>query len=96
MINNIYYLLYFHKKCNNIIQYGDNIIKKYCDYVNLKLNKYFSQEQQIQLKLYNFNQDLLYKFAFEDVEDITFDNLNKEILYNFFDEISFVDIKQFI
>jgi hypothetical protein len=93
--NKIYYLLNFHKKCNYIIVYGDKIIKKYCEYVNLLLGKYFSVEEQKQLKLYNFNYDLLYKFAFGDVEDISFDNINEDILCDFFDKISFVDIKEF-
>lgn len=95
MRNKIYYLLDFHKQCNYVIRYRDNTITKYCNYVNLKLDEYFSKEQQIQLKLHNFNHELLYKFAFEDIEDISFDDLNEEILCKFFDEISFVDLKLF-
>lgn len=41
MRDKIYYLLYFHKKCINIINYGDDLINKYCIYVNTQLNKYF-------------------------------------------------------
>ena len=95
MRNKIYYLLDFHNKCNQIINYGDTIINKYCNYINLLLNKYFSQEEQKQLKMYDFNHELLYKFAFEDVDDISFDDLNEDKLCDFFDKISFVDIKEF-
>ena len=95
MRNKIYYLLDFHMKCLNVIGYGDDTIEKYCKYVNSLLDTFFSSEQQIQLKMNNFNYELLYKFAFEDVDDISFDNLDENILCDFFDKISFIDIKSF-
>ena len=85
MTNQIYYLLDFHKKCVSIIRYGDDIIDKYCVYVNLQLDKYFTDEQQIQLKLKNFNRDLLDKFAYGDVENISFidlDEIEKQDFYS--------------
>jgi len=93
--NNIYYLLDFYKKCTQIVKYGDSVIKKFCHYINIQLNKYFSMEQQVQLKFHNFNCDTLNKFVFEDIDDISFVNINQDTLGNFFDEVSFVDIKQF-
>ncbi len=91
MRDKIYYLLDFHKKCINVVNY-DDIINKYCNYVNTQLNKYFSIEQQLQLKLHNFNYNLLNKIAFEN---ISFDNLDEELLCIFFDEISFIGLKIF-
>lgn len=95
MRNKIYYLLDFHKKCCEVNNHGEQLINKYCDYVNSMLDKYFSIDQQIQLKLRNFNSELLYKFSFDEVDDISFDGLDDEKLDDFFDKISFVSIKAF-
>lgn len=95
MRNNIYYLLDFHKKCIQIIGYGDFIINKYCEYVNLLLDDYLTDNEQKQLKLHNFNYDLIYKFAFGDVDDISFDGIDKNKLDDFFDKISFIDVEEF-
>ena len=43
-------------------------------------NKYFLIEQQTQLKLHNFNHELLYKFIYENIDYIIFDNIDEDIL----------------
>ena len=91
-MNEIYYLLEFHKKCCSIIDYGDNIINKYCSFVNFILDKNFTLQEQIQLKLNNFNYELLYKFAYSNVDDITFNNIDKIKLAELFDKICYIDI----
>jgi hypothetical protein len=85
--NNIYYLLDFHKKCEDIAKHGDEIIDKYCKYVNMLLNKYFSEDQQRQ-----FCYKDVYSFAYEDVYGISFDNIGPQLLSEFFDKVSFVDM----
>jgi hypothetical protein len=91
-MNQIYYLLEFHKKCCRISTYGDTIISNYCSFVNKLLNENFEYEEQKQLRMVNFNSELLCKFAFEDVDGITFDNLDEIKLSKLFDEICYVDI----
>ena len=71
--------------------YGDKIINNYCKFVNNVLNEYFTIQEQKQLKLYEFNPELLHKLAYYDVEDITFDNLDKINLFKLFDKICYVD-----
>jgi len=56
MNDQIYYLLDFHKKCIRIITYDETIIDKYCIYVNLQLNRFFTKEEQEQLKMSNFER----------------------------------------
>lgn len=90
-MNEIYYLLEFHKKCVRISSYGDNVINNYCKFVNNLLNEHFTIQEQKQLKLYEFNPQLLYKIAYYDVEDITFDNLDKNNLFKLFNKICYVD-----
>ncbi len=87
----IYYLLDFHKKCFRISKYSDVIIENYCKFVNLMLNNNFNIEEQKQLKLYEFDEMLLHEFAYDAIEGITFDNLDKNKLHNVFYEICFVD-----
>lgn len=93
-MNEIYYLLEFHKKCFSISSYGDNIINNYCKFVNNILNEHFTTQEQKQLKLYEFNPQLLYKFAYDDVENITFDNLDKNNLFKIFNKICYVDLDE--
>lgn len=95
MRNQIYYLLDFHKQCQIIIQNSEEIVDKYCEYINLLLNKYFTDEEQMQLKLKNFDSDKLYQFAYTGVENISFDNINPIILEDFFNKISFINLKYF-
>ena len=95
MNDQIYYLLDFHKKCIRIITYDETIIDKYCIYVNLQLNRFFTKDEQEQLKMLNFDKDKLYEFAYSDVKGISFDGLNKKDLYDLFDLISFVDLYNF-
>jgi hypothetical protein len=88
--NQIYYLYDFHAQCENILRYGIIIINKYIKYVNLKLNKYFTKEEQIQLRLDNFDLNLMNIFAYNDLpERISFDGIDKEKLFKFFDEICY-------
>lgn len=95
MINKIYYLLDFHKKCNQIVSHNDDVIDKYCKFINLLFCKYFSSEEQTKLKMYNFYKKMLYQFGFEDIDDITFDGIDENNLNNFFDKISFICIENF-
>ena len=90
-MSEIYYLLNFHKKCEQIACYGTSVINNYCLFVNKILNELFDQDQQKQLKLYGFNKDVLYEFAYNDVDDISFDNLDKQNLYKLFNKICHVD-----
>ena len=90
-MNEIYYLLEFHKKCCRISIYSDTIINNYCKFVNLILNDNFTIQEQKQLKLYEFNPELLNKFAYYDVENIKFDNLDKCKLSKLFDDICYID-----
>lgn len=90
-MNEIYYLLEFYKKCVRISSYGDKVINNYCKFVNNVLNEHFTIQEQKQLKLYEFNPQLLYNLAYYDVEDITFDNLDKNNLSNLFNKICYVD-----
>jgi hypothetical protein len=90
-MNEIYYLLEFHKKCCRIACYGDTIISNYCNFVNTILNDNFTIQEQKQLKLYNFNSDLLYKFAYDDVNDITFNDLDKDKLFTLFEKICYIN-----
>lgn len=90
--NKIYYLYDLHKSCQYIIQQCDDIILKYIKYVNYNLKKYFTELQQKQLELYNFNYDLLYKIAYQDLpHNISFDTIEDNILYKFFDLICIED-----
>lgn len=95
MRDKIYYLMDFHKKCTQIMMYGDELSNRYCDFVNAELNKHFSVEEQKQLKLHNFNYDIIYEFAFGDVDGISFDGLDDVKLFLLFDQISFVDLDMF-
>jgi hypothetical protein len=95
MTNNIYYLLDFYKKCSIIINYDEKTINNYCKYVQSLLDTYFNINEQKQLRLYNFNHDLMYKFVYQEIDDILFDNLDELKLHDFFDKISVVDIKNF-
>jgi len=95
MRSQIYYLLDFHKKCERIITYGIEIIEDYCIYVNFQLNRWFSIEEQKQLKMFEFDKDKLYEFAYGDVDDISFDGLDNNNLFVLFDLISFVDLQDF-
>jgi hypothetical protein len=88
MRNKIYYLLVFHIKCTSVARYGNEIINNYCNYVNSLLHKYFNVNEQIQLKLNNFDINKLYKFAYDTVEDISFDNIDENTLYIFFEDIT--------
>ncbi len=88
MRNKIYYLLDFHIKCTSVARYGNEIINNYCNYVNSLLHKYFNVNEQIQLKLNNFDINKLYKFAYDTVEDISFDNIDENTLYIFFEDIT--------
>jgi hypothetical protein len=92
MSNQIYYLLDFHKKCVRIITYDIHTIEEYCKYVNFQLNRWFSIEEQKQLKMDNFDKDKLHQFAYEDVDNISFDGLNITYLDYLFHLISFVDL----
>jgi hypothetical protein len=94
MRNNIYYLLDFHKKCCQVINYDKEIIDNYCNYVKLLLDKNFDKNEQSQLQLNNINFELIYKCAYGEIDDISFDNLDKIKLNEFFDKISFVDIEK--
>ena len=73
MRNKIYYLLDFHIKCATVSGYGNIYQYNFINHVNDKLNEYFSIDEQKQLKLYNFNDYKLFEFAYEVVEDISFD-----------------------
>lgn len=56
--------------------------------MNSLLQQYFNVNEQIQLKLNNFDTNKLYEFAYDTVEDITFDNIDENTLYMFFKDIS--------
>jgi hypothetical protein len=88
----IYYLLDFHKVCLHITMYSDNIINKFCEFVNFELNRHFSIEEQQQLKMFCFNRNLLDKFAYNNVEGISFDGLDDNKLYEFFTNIVECDV----
>ena len=88
----IYYLLDFHKKCVQVIKYSDKIIDDYCNYINKRLEENFTVQEQKQLKLFGFDKEQLYNFAYYDVENITFDNLDKNKLFKLFNDVSFVDL----
>jgi hypothetical protein len=60
MRNEIYYLYDLHRKCMSVAQYYQNIISKYCDFVNLRLKENFSSKEQKQLKLNDFDSNKLY------------------------------------
>ena len=95
--NQIYYLFDLHCKCNLIIKYGDDIINKYIEFVKLKLDQCFTKKEQIQLKLNDFNYNLLSKIADCNLpENISFDNIDDIKLFNFFDKVSYnYDIKYY-
>ena len=92
MSNQIYYLLDFYKKCSQIIMYGDDIVNKYCTFVNCELNRYFSVQDQHKMKLIYFDSNKLHQFVYDDIDDITFDGLHEDNLYQLFDKISYIDI----
>ena len=97
MRNQIYYLLDFHNQCQIIIQNSEELTDKYCKYINLLLNEYFTEEEQMQLKLKNFDSNKLYEFAYTGgIENISFDNINPIILEDFFHKISVIDLKYFL
>jgi len=96
MRDKIYYLLDFHKKCQDVIKYSDKTIHKYCEFVIQKLNHYFTTEEQKQLKFININYDFIGNFAYFDIDNIKFDNLDEKNLCDFFEEICFVDINKFM
>lgn len=84
--NPIYYLYDFHKTCRYICKYGEN--DKYINFVNKMLCKYFTKEEQKQLKLNDFDDNLLQQISYDDLpENISFDGIDKNILYEFFDKI---------
>lgn len=86
--NQIYYLYDLHNQCFYVMKYSEKIINKYIKYVNIKLNQYFTKEEQIQLKLYNFDINLMHEFAFTNIpEGISFDNIDKIKLFKFFDDV---------
>jgi hypothetical protein len=91
--NELYYLLEFHKECERICRHGEMYQNKYIQYVNKLLNKYFTLEEQIQLKLFNFDDKLLHKFAYSHVYGITFDNINKDNLRVFFNMVCYTYVE---
>lgn len=95
MKNQIYYLLDFHKKCSKIITYDKDTIIKYCTYVNFQLNRWFSIEEQKQLQLYDFDHYKLSDFVYDNVDDVSFDGLDENKLYDLFNSISYVDLYDF-
>lgn len=92
--NSIYYLLNFHKQCIEISRYGESTQKKYCHYVNEQLNTYFTPLEIKQLQMQNFDISELYEFAYGVVENISFDQLDEIKLNTFFENISFIDVKE--
>lgn len=88
--NQIYYLYDLHYKCEVVIKYDYATINKFIKFVKLKFDKYFTKEEQIQLKLYDFNYNLLYIIAYYDLpENISFDNIDDIKLFNFFNEVCY-------
>ncbi len=91
MRNNIFYLLDFHLKCSEFANYGDNVIQAFCKHVNNELNKFFSKEEQEQIKMHNFDLNKLIMFSNGNLdEEISFNGLDKEKLCQLFDNISFI------
>jgi hypothetical protein len=91
----LYYLLDLHLSCENSLKYGDKYINKYIEHINISLNKYFSDKEQKQLKLYNFNYNLMYDIAIGNLpENISFENINPIKLHNFFDSLICIEIKE--
>lgn len=96
MSNEIYYLCDLQYQCARMIRYGDKDIKNFIEFVNCKLNEYFTVEEQMRLKLYNFDKNLLYNIANYNLpENISFDGIDKNNLSKFFDEICFEWYMQF-
>ncbi len=92
--NLIYYFHYFHKSCLYFIRYGDETVSKYINFVNKNLQKYFTEDEKIQLKLIDFNYDLMYKFAFEDLpDDINVNNIDKTKMFDFFENVNIQCVK---
>lgn len=93
--NNIYYLYDLHKTCEYICRYGETDIDKYINFVNKMLCIYFTYEQQKQLKLNDFDKKLLEQIAYQDLpENISFDGIDENKLYYFFDKICIMDIQK--
>ncbi len=93
-ISEIYYLLEFHEKCQQITGYGNKIRNNFCSFVNVQLNDKFTTEQQKQLKMHNFSCDCLDIFAFSIVYGISFDNIDKKKLADFFDIVCGIDLDE--
>ena len=90
MRNEIYYLCDLQYQCARMATYSNSDIEEYIKFVNSKLNEYFTVEEQIRLKLYNFDENLLLDIANYNLpENISFDGIDKNKLCNFFDEITF-------
>ena len=93
MRNKIYYLLDFHLKCVEFSNYGDKIRQYFCKYVNNELNKFFLEEEQKKLGMFNFDENKLTEFSYGYLERILFDGLDEEKLCQLFENISFVSEK---
>jgi hypothetical protein len=88
--NEIYYLCDLQYQCARMSRYGYKDIKNFIEFVNCKLNEYFTVDEQMRLKLYKFDENLLYNISNYNLpENISFDGINKNNLCKFFDEISY-------
>lgn len=93
----IYYLYNLAKMCGYIAQKGDKVVDMFVAYVNLLLNKYFTSFEQKQLKLHNFNRQLLDDIAWANMpEGISFNNLNEESLAQFFNQVYIQDVDDLV
>lgn len=90
MRNKIYYLLDFHLNCQRFENYSEKITEDFCKYVNNELNKFFSEEEQKQLGMFNFDYIKLRMFSHGYLHKISFDGLDEEKLCQLFHNISYV------
>lgn len=94
MRNNIYYLCDLQLSIAYISTYGDKYIKTYITLVNILSSKYFNLQEQKQLKMDNFDTEKFNSFAYGNLpDDISFDNLDKQKLNDYFEKICIMDIK---
>lgn len=96
MRNQIYYLCDLQLSSAYISTFGDKYIKLYINHVNILTSKYFNFQEQKQLKMDNFDEEKFYSFAYGNLpDDISFDNLDKQKLNDYFEKICIMDIKNF-
>jgi hypothetical protein len=85
----IYYLIEFQYKCVHVLRGSAKKAAEYCGFVNEQLQIHFTEEEQKQLQMYHFNEEMLNNFAFNIVYGIRFDNLDKIKLGAFFRNVCF-------